>query len=991
MIDRQIITVPSLSGGVSRQPDHARFADQVEDAINVVFDIAGPARKRPGTRFVKQISSSSVPSQNSTLRAHVIHRDDAEAYIVVYGRDAGSGDIWLEVYDESGTKATTTIASAADAYLDLNDAEADDLRLVTSADVTLIINTTVAASTTFEADFTVTDSFKDVAALKRHTPADETYHYATAEDSYWQYDVDGKTFATAAFATVTGDKASPTGIWDNLTDDPFGLGVRCQRQALSITGGSFTTATKTLTKAGAFASYTHQVGDKINVTGGTGVTPGYYAVASKTDSDSIVLADDIGGTNPADVATDGIAKDFESVSTTTGIALEDMQEVAAAIQEGFGGVEVLVEWVQDSAGAGHFVLTAPFRGSGAKVISTFTPTETHTTDLSASGEAFDDTGWTTTDGTGTVTTSEQTLDVDDRWTEVNEPGAADAGLNTATLPIKLVRTQTSPLKFTADTIDWNARGSGNAETNPSPQLFRAASASGQIEAISAASPGVVTSTAHGLETGDVIHIIDTDSTPILDGKRTVTRLSADTFSVAVNTSGAGTADTGSWTKDGAKIGDAVFFQNRLVLVGGEYVAISQSGDLFNFYAEDPTNIVDSDPIDRRVGGSRVADLIHAIPFRETIVLMSSTGQQFELSAAATLTPTDATIDESTTVNTTAIAPVKMGSLIYFVAEEGNQSVVHEYVFRDDLLTSVTSIVTAHVPGLVPTGITSLTADSSSRLVVATIGMTNDLYVYSPFWNGPEKVQSAWTRWRFADDYEIADAKFLKGKLWLLVTAGNEWGLEWMPTRGIGAETGFDYECYGDRQVELTGSYDGNTDITSFDLSSFGLKAQGCTLNRLLPGEDFGANAGNADYAPVGANWTYNDPLNGSIIKMTGDYSDGEVLLYRFVPYSLTLSDPFRRDQSGRPLLGDRCLVRKIGVSHLDTGEYTITIASGSNKTNATSVFTPPTGSFVESNGYHATMVGEERDRVTLTISSNEPTLTQIAGIQFVCDFSAMLR
>ena len=123
-----------------------------------------------------------------------------------------------------------------------------------------------------------------------------------------------------------------------------------------------------------------------------------------------------------------------------------------------------------------------------------------------------------------------------------------------------------------------------------------------IESISLASPAVVTSTGHGLSTGDVIQIIDTDSTPILDGERTVTRINDDTFSVGVNTTGAGTADTGSWRQGGTKIKDAEFLQDRLFFVGGEYVAASQTGDLYNFYAEDATVASDADPIGKRVGG-----------------------------------------------------------------------------------------------------------------------------------------------------------------------------------------------------------------------------------------------------------------------------------------------------------------------------------------------------------------------------------------------------
>jgi len=65
--------------------------------------------------------------------------------------------------------------------------------------------------------------------------------------------------------------------------------------------GAFTTSTKNLNKTAAFTSYVWVAGDLIYINAGTGVTVGLYEIASKTDSDNIVLATDIGGTDPTDV------------------------------------------------------------------------------------------------------------------------------------------------------------------------------------------------------------------------------------------------------------------------------------------------------------------------------------------------------------------------------------------------------------------------------------------------------------------------------------------------------------------------------------------------------------------------------------------------------------------------------------------------------------------------------------------------------------------
>lgn len=76
---------------------------------------------------------------------------------------------------------------------------------------------------------------------------------------------------------------------------------------------------------------------------------------------------------------------------------------------------------------------------------------------------------------------------------------------------------------------------GSSFSPPLPDVQR-------ITSNSMANPTVITTpSAHGLTTGDVIQIFDSNSTPTIDGERTVTVISPTTFSVAVNVTVAGTA------------------------------------------------------------------------------------------------------------------------------------------------------------------------------------------------------------------------------------------------------------------------------------------------------------------------------------------------------------------------------------------------------------------------------------------------------------------
>lgn len=56
------IRLPLLYGGISHQPPHIRFANQVSDSNNFVFRVMDGAVKRPGTQYVATIANASLPN-----------------------------------------------------------------------------------------------------------------------------------------------------------------------------------------------------------------------------------------------------------------------------------------------------------------------------------------------------------------------------------------------------------------------------------------------------------------------------------------------------------------------------------------------------------------------------------------------------------------------------------------------------------------------------------------------------------------------------------------------------------------------------------------------------------------------------------------------------------------------------------------------------------------------------------------------------------------
>ena len=145
-------TIPTLTGGLSQQPDELKIPGQVSVANNVIPDVTHGLLKRPGGKLIASISDNATSALNSQTNGKWFsyYRDETESYI---GQVSRSGDInmWrcsdgqaITVNYDSGT------ATALATYLTHTNDE--DIQTLTLNDYTFITNRTktVAMSSTVE-------------------------------------------------------------------------------------------------------------------------------------------------------------------------------------------------------------------------------------------------------------------------------------------------------------------------------------------------------------------------------------------------------------------------------------------------------------------------------------------------------------------------------------------------------------------------------------------------------------------------------------------------------------------------------------------------------------------------------------------------------------------------------------------------------------------------------------------------------------------------
>ena len=262
------------------------------------------------------------------------------------------------------------------------------------------------------------------------------------------------------------------------------------------------------------------------------------------------------------------------------------------------------------------------------------------------------------------------------------------------------------------------------------------------------------------------------------------------------------------------IQDVFFYANRLGFLADETAVFSAAGDYSDFWRRTVLDYVASDALAVSATTTDVALLDYAVPFNDGIMLFSAQ-RQFSLTNGESGLSAD-TVEIKPVTNylmSRAVRPVPLGNQVYFASDAGGNVQLQEYTRLEGENATDAAEVTAHVPGFVETGVSKLVAapDLSSVFLLRR-GQTT-VYPYQFFWNGNEKVLSAWRKWDFGTA-KVISGVFFDGVLNLLMQRGLDYSLEALDLRPNAESVGQSALIYLDRGVTLTGVYaSGRTTFT----------------------------------------------------------------------------------------------------------------------------------------------------------------------------------
>lgn len=128
-------SIKNLKGGISQQPDILRYPDQGSRQVNGWSSETEGLQKRPPLVFLKTLGNNGALGQAPYI--HLINRDEREQYYAVF---TGSG---IRVFDLAGNEKQVRYPNGSNYIKTAN--PRNDLRMVTVADYTFIVNRNVVA------------------------------------------------------------------------------------------------------------------------------------------------------------------------------------------------------------------------------------------------------------------------------------------------------------------------------------------------------------------------------------------------------------------------------------------------------------------------------------------------------------------------------------------------------------------------------------------------------------------------------------------------------------------------------------------------------------------------------------------------------------------------------------------------------------------------------------------------------------------------------
>ena len=713
-------TVPSLTSGISEQPDHLKFQGQVRDVVNAIPDVTYGLFKRPGS---KRIDTSQITDTNRTVSTNEgylknvqsggaffhYYRDESEGSYIGQVDSTGQLRVWRcsdgrlmdTVYGTGGQTALTNY---------LTTSEPENLQFLTINDTTFVTNRDSSNANTVVGETGLT--------FDRPEPHCAMIELIRTEN--------GRQYGLNIFdSTSTG----------NLTTVKRATKVK-------ITGNSF------------------YEGD------GSGHCPGIgtevYSVTAKSSYGSTENISHVKDSSGTTITSDKNNLNFR----VTALGQQGISPNYSAGSNGPGGsnyrcsynLEVVLLHGGEGWEVGDVVRVVPAHATaannGSQGYIDVSVTEIETTQVKAT---------LTTNGDGLVRPSPTPFDADTAVTAdtilAGMVSALPTGVSAKVIGPGIYLSSNNP--FNVEIVEEDLMRVFQKSVNDVANLPNQCR-HGYI--VKVANSRMSDEDDYYLQfrgennldgTGSWVECALPNITktltnmPLVIQRTSATEFTVRQFDYAERAVG-DTITNPMPTFVGKRINKVLFFRNRLAILSGENVVLSRPGSLGqpDFFIETALTVSASDPIDISAASMFPSEIYDGIEINAGLLVFSS-NQQFLLSTDDTvLNPDTAKLRSVSTFNYNIdVPPLSLGTTIAYIDNSGKYSRMNEMANTGREAEPNVVEISKLVPSLLPKDIDLLTNSRENSIILASKAGTDIVYGYKYFVVGEKKQQQAWFKWK----------------------------------------------------------------------------------------------------------------------------------------------------------------------------------------------------------------------------------------------------
>ena len=714
--------IPNFLGGVSQQPDKIKFPGQLRVCDNAVPDITFGLKKRPPAEFIGTLTNA-----NTNGHWYEILRDGDEKYIVQITPSL-TGSMPIRVWDlADGTEKSLTNSSGDSLFSYLAGATSP-YAVTTIQDYTIIANPNkvVAESSTNTASPILNGDYSyarlDTIAYNTEyilytgvAPTPNTYFRVTSvkvdrmsggspqgptfDDPNENQSKSGTltwSFTGGSAVTTTGAEVGGTNITENIEG------------SLQVNGNSFI--------ANNIANYDGGGSSSSNFLGYTqDYDVRYTATVSLTDGGLIRSTNKTTAENLfIDVAMEGetyriSVEAVEPVTTYRDVSNIAYFKTPKNPDNGTLSMATILNGLKSAVNSSLANVTAEVIGSGLFLNGT-----------AADGVNF--LGGAVNENMSVIGQKAQDIS---RLPAMNKHGYVAQIANTADLD-----TDDYYVKFVADN---GSSGVGNYEETVRPHNFASNSDPMKAGLDPATMPHALINNRNGTFT--FVKLDETTANSQGNENYWKDRLVGDNTSNPFPTFKGGT------------IQEMFFHRNRLGIISGENVVMSQPGRYFDFFIVSAIAASDDNPIDITVSDTKPAFINHVLPIQKGIMMFSDSGQFLLFTESDIFSPKTARLKKLASYECDAtIQPVDLGTSVLFTSNVSAYARAFEATILDDSTPPQIIEQTRVVPEFLPKDITKST--NSAAIGITTYAKKGDtaVYHYKYYDAGNKREQSAWYSW-----------------------------------------------------------------------------------------------------------------------------------------------------------------------------------------------------------------------------------------------------